>query len=301
VPELVELAEGCAYLPGGVNVGVVWGPGGDAVAVDSGPDRDAGRRLLRAVQARSLRLRAVVVTHAHADHYGGNDSLCRQLPDLEVWAPVFEEAVLRYPYLEPFSLYGARPPEALQTKWLLARPSPVHHVYDTADGELEVVGLRLRVHRADGHAVRQAAVGCGPVCYTADAFFGPEVLEKYEVPFTHEVSGQLQTLDRIQDWPYEWFVPGHGNPVSRGELARVVEANRKAVRASTERVRGAVGRGATSDEVVHRVAATLKSPPDNPATYFLLRATILAHLAYLLEAGEVRWTVESGTLRWVLS
>ncbi len=296
--ELVPLGENCAYLPGGVNVGVVWAPDGRAVAVDTGGDRDAGRDLLRAVEGRSLRLVAVVNTHSHADHYGGNDYLLRQCPQLEIWAPVLEEAVLRYPYLEPFSLYGARPPQALQNKWLMARPSSVHHTYDTLDGELEVAGLRLRVHRADGHAVRQAAVGWGSVCYAADAFFGPEVLAKYEVPFTHDVAGQLATLKRAESWPYEVFVPGHGPPVSREHLPAVLEANAQAVRRATERVRAAVGGGATSDEVVHRVARALRSPPATPSTYFLLRSTIMAHLAYLLDAGEVQCVVEAGVLRW---
>ncbi len=300
VSDLMELAEGCAYRPGGVNVGVVWGPDGRAVAVDTGGDRDAARLLLRALQARSLRLVAVVNTHSHADHYGGNEYLVRQLPDLEVWAPTFEEAVLRNPYLEPFSLYGARPPEALQNKWLMAKPSPVHRVYDTGDGELQVAGLVLRVHRADGHAPRQAAVGFGPVCFAADAFFGPEVLDKYEVPFTHDVAGQLATLHRVRDWPYEVFVPGHGAPVSREELPAVLEANARAVRQATERVRQAVGPGATADEVTHRVAAALRSPPATPSTYFLLRATVMAHLTYLLEAGQVEWVLEGGTLRWVV-
>ncbi len=298
MPELVVLREGCGYLPGGVNAGVVWGTEGRAVAVDTGGDRDAGRNLLRALESRSLQLVGVVNTHSHADHYGGNEYLVRQRPELEVWAPVLEEAVLRNPYLEPFSLYGAQPPAALQNKWLMARPSPVHHVYDTADGELEVAGLRLRVHRADGHAVRQAAVGYGAVCYAADAFFGTEVLWKYEIPFTHNVAGQLDTLARAESWPYEVFVPGHGPPVSREQLFEVLEANVRAVRQATERVHSAVGSGATSDEVVHRVARTLRSPPANPSTYFLFRSTVMAHLAYLMETKEVEWTVEQGTLRW---
>lgn len=296
--EIELLGERCGFLPGAVNVGVVWEVSGRAVAVDTGTDRDAGRHLLRAVQARSLRLVAVVNTHSHADHYGGNEYLLRQVPDLEVWAPQLEEAVLRYPYLEPFFLYGAQPPEPLRNKWLMAKPSVVHHVYETADGELKIAGLVLRVHRADGHAVRQAAVGFGDVCYAADAFFGPEVLEKYEVPFTHDVTEQLSTLQRLRAWPYEVFVPGHGSPVRRHQLLRVLQDNEQAVRRTTDRVLQAVGSGATSDEVVHRVAADLRNPPSNPSTYFLLRSTVMSHLTYLLEAGQVDWTLDRGVLRW---
>ncbi|MDR5709315.1 MAG: MBL fold metallo-hydrolase [Armatimonadota bacterium] len=299
--ELVRLSEGVYCLPGGVNVGVVAAPDGGAVVVDTGGDRDYGRAIRRALEARGLALRAIVNTHSHADHYGGNDYLLRNVARVPVWAPVVEEAILRHPLLEPIFLFGgASPPEALRTKWLMGTPSPVDHVYGTEEGELEVVGVRLRVHRAGGHAIRMAALGAGPVCFAADAFFGPEVLAKYEIPFAHHVAEQLATLRRLRSWPYEWFVPGHGAPVPRDRLEEVVEANVRAIERGTDRVLNAVKSGpATTSEVVHAVSRTLAQPPATLAAYVLLHTTVLAHLSELRARGEVEPVVEGGALRWV--
>lgn len=298
---LIELAPHAFYLPGAVNVGVAATAAHDAVLIDSGGDKDYGRAIRKAVEASGLTVRAIVNTHSHADHYGGNDYLVRNLggAPVPVWAPTFEEAILRYPSLEPMYLFGgAAPLKGLQNKWLMAKPSPVDHVYDADDGLLEIAGLRLTLHRTDGHAVRQVAIGHGSVCYAADAFFGAEVLAKYEIPFVHDVAGQIATLKALLEWPYDWFVPGHGEPVRRADLPATVERNLEAIRRAAAIVRRAVGSFATTSEVVHAITGALATPPTTLATYFLMHSCVLAYLAHLTDQGEVEPVVEGGALRW---
>lgn len=298
---LSQLAPDAFYLPGSVNVGVAAGGDGGAVLIDSGGDKEAGRAIRRAVEGAGLTVHAIVNTHSHADHYGGNEYLVRNLgtAPVPVWAPEFEAAVLREPYLEPMYLFGgAAPLPDLRNKWLMAKPSPVDHLYSADDELLEIAGLRLALHRADGHAVRQVAIGHGPVCFAADAFFGAEVLAKYEIPFVHDVAGQLATLDALLAWPYDIFVPGHGEPVRRADLPATVASNRAAIERASEMVRRATDPFATTSEVVHAVTAQLRNPPANLSTYFLMHSCILAHLAYLVAQGRVATVVEGGALRW---
>lgn len=296
--DLRTLSAHTAYLPGGVNVGIVFNDAGQAVLIDSGGDKHHGRTLRKALDAAGLRPIAIVNTHSHADHYGGNDYLRRQL-DVSVWAPCFEEAILRYPLLEPIYLFdGASPPTALRNKWLMGKPSPVDHVYDPAEEPLLEIGeMRLQVHDVSGHAVVQAAIGIENVCFAADAFFGTEVLNKYEIPFTHNVARQIEALERLRALPYDIFVPGHGTPTE--DIERAVQENRAAIERAITWVRHAVGDGATTDEVVHAVTARLENPPTTLSTYVLMRSTIAAYLAYLTEQGTIAPEVVHGVLRWV--
>ncbi len=295
-PSLVRLAPDAYYLPGAVNVGVITNDAGDALLLDTGGDKDYGRAIRKAVEEAKLRPVAILNTHSHADHYGGNDYLARNL-NLPVWAPTFEEAILRYPYLEPMYLYGGAAPLAgLRNKWLEAKSSPVDHVYEVEDGPLSVGPFEVTRHVTSGHAVAQVAIGFGPVCYAADAFFGSEVLAKYEIPFVHDVAGQLATLDRLLSLPYDIFVPGHGEPTTN--VAEAVESNRVYIRRTIEWVHAAVSDGATTSEVVHRVTARLEAPPSNLSTYFLMHSCVLAYLSYLTAQGQVAPIVEAGALRW---
>lgn len=291
-----QLAENCYYLPGSVNVGIVTDGAGNALLIDSGGDKDAGRNIRKGLEAAALRAVAIINSHSHADHYGGNDYLVRNL-SVPVWAPVFEEAILRYPILEPIYLYGGAAPLAgLRNKWLEAKPSPVDHIYEVEDGPLEVAGITFERIASSGHAVRQVALGIGPVCYAADAFFGAEVLSKYEIPFVHDVAGQLATLERLLELEYRTFLPGHGAPTN--DIAAAVAANRTAIEQAADWVRAAVGDGATTSEVVHGVTAQLSNPPSNLSTYFLMQSCVLAYLSWLTMQGEVDPIVEVGVLRW---
>lgn len=296
-PTLTLLAPHTYYLPGAVNVGILANAQGEALVLDTGGDKEHGRTIRKVTEAAGLRLVALLNTHSHADHYGGNDYLARNL-NLPVWAPEFEEAVLRYPYLEPMYLFGGAAPLAgLRNKWLEGKASPVDHVYAVEEGPLTVGPFELMRHVTSGHAVRQVAIGVGPVCFAADAFFGAEVLAKYEIPFVHDVAGQLATLDRLPTLPYDIFLPGHGEPTQ--EIAQAVAANQAAIRRTADWVRAAVGTDATTSEVVHRVTARLETPPSTLSTYFLMHACVLAYLSYLSNKGEVQAVVEQGALRWV--
>jgi glyoxylase-like metal-dependent hydrolase (beta-lactamase superfamily II) len=294
-PTLLPLGPNAQYLPGAVNVGVVTNDAAEALLVDSGGDRDYGRNARKALEAVDLQPVAILNTHSHADHFGGNDYLVRNL-GLPVWAPAVEEAILRYPYLEPMYLYGGAAPLAeLHNKWLEAKPSPVDHVFAVEEGALRIGPFELACHVTSGHAVRQVAIGVGQVCFAADAFFGAEVLARYEIPFVHDVAGQLATLDRLLDLPYQIFLPGHGEPTS--DIATAVAANRAAINRAMEWVHAA-STGATTSDLVHRVTSRLEAPPANLSTYFLMHSCILAYLSYLTGQGQVRPVVEQGALRW---
>lgn len=294
--KLIELAPHCYYLPGAVNVGVVANERREVLLIDTGGDKDYGRTIRKAVEAAGLKPVAIVNTHSHADHYGGNDFLARNL-NLPVYAPEIEEAILRYPYLEPMYLYGGAVPLAgLRNKWLEAKASPVDIIYAVNEEPLGVGTFTLQRHDTSGHAVRQVAFGVGTVCYAADAFFGAEVLSKYGIPFVHDVAGQLATLDKLLTLPYEIFVPGHGEPTR--DIQTAVVANRAAIAQATTWVRDAVQAESTLSDIVHRVTAQLQNPPNTLSTYFLMNACVMAYLAYLTAQNEIAPIVEQGILTW---
>ncbi|MGD8967995.1 MAG: MBL fold metallo-hydrolase, partial [Anaerolineae bacterium] len=61
--ECVELAPNTFHLRSGANMGLVIRDR-QALLIDTGLDPDAGRRVLRVVEAQGARLEAIIVTHA---------------------------------------------------------------------------------------------------------------------------------------------------------------------------------------------------------------------------------------------
>ncbi len=299
-PVSVQLSERVHAVPGGVNCAIVDAGDGRALLVDSGQDKEYGRKVRKALDALGLELAVILATHSHADHYGGNAYLLRQFPDARVWAPEIEADIIRTPMLEPIYLFhGAKPLPELTSKWLQAEASPVHRIVGAGHEVVGGVGLELLDVR--GHAHRQLAVVVDDVLLAADAVFGAETLEKYPIPFAQDVVGQLRAYETVAGVDARVLLPGHGAPT--GDIAGVAEANRLSVLLAADAVLAACAVagapiGTSTEDVVVRSAESLGVALDDLARYHLNFCVVSAHLGRLRELGEITCAVEAGRLVW---
>ena len=118
--ELVKVSEHSYYIQSPAKIGLVM-TGPDTVCViDSGNDKDAGKKVKRHLEANGWKLQAVFNTHSHADHIGGNQYLQKQT-GCKVLAPGIDRDFTEHPVLEPSYLYGGNPPKDLRHKFLMAQ------------------------------------------------------------------------------------------------------------------------------------------------------------------------------------
>ena len=285
------------YIPGANNLGVVLTGDGGAIAVDTGLDKDTGRLIRKALDERGLELRAIISTHHHADHIGGNDYLVRNLPGVQVYAPRLEAPLVENPLLEPIYLsLGARPIAALQTKWLMAKGVRVGHLID---GErLEVAGVTLDVIALPGDSLGQIGVGVDGVCFAADGFFGPAVLSKHGVPYAHDIAAQLAALETLGRRSERFFLPGHGDLVPRDALPEVLAANRAAIERSSALVRAALAEPSDLTEIASRVQRALGLSFAGIPQYAIFTSAVAAHLSYLEALGAAQVTLADDRVVW---
>lgn len=294
MPALIPLAPGVFYLPGAVNSVVIADGKGGALLVDTGLDESHARKLLRALDEAHLTPVGILNTHSHADHHGGNAFILKRFPDLKVFAPPLEDAVINYPILEPIYLFGARPPREWQTKFLLAPASPARLAPEP--GLVRIGGVTLELIEVAGHASMMFAVRVGEVLYAADALFGPDALSKHPLTFCadsrlqKESAAKLRGLEGIRT-----VLPGHGEPTD--DLAGLVQVNLAAYERTTQAVWQAVQvSAATVDELLARVCNLLGVQMSNAGAVLLNRSVVSAHLTELLEAGRADMRVEGNKL-----
>ena len=120
--ELTQVAENSYYIQSPAKIGLVRLNETDVCLIDSGSDKDAGRRTRQLLDANGWHLTAIYNTHSNADHIGGNSYLQKQT-GCKIYAPGIECSFTRHPVLEPSFLYGGFPPKALRHKFLLAQES----------------------------------------------------------------------------------------------------------------------------------------------------------------------------------
>ncbi len=295
---LVQLSERVHALLGGVNCAIVDLGGSRALLVDSGQDKEHGRKIRKALDGLGLQLSTILCTHSHADHYGGNAYLLRQFPQAQVWAPEVEAEIIRAPILEPIYLFhGAKPLPELTNKWLQAEASPVHRV--VSEGEYELGDVSLRLIDVRGHAHRQLAVLVDDVLLATDSLFGGATLEKYPFPFSQDVGGQLSSVEKllglVEAGEVRTALPGHGEPTE--EVGELAELNRQALLGAARAVESACQGGGTED-VLAAATQAMGAIMTDLARYHLNFTTITAYLGWLRHEGRVTCSLEEGRLLW---
>jgi glyoxylase-like metal-dependent hydrolase (beta-lactamase superfamily II) len=288
------LTERVGYIPGAVNAGVVRAEDDRFILIDTGLNDASGKKAIKAIQELGGSVAAIVTTHAHADHFGANATVVKRT-GARVFAPAIDEAIIRYPILQPSLLYaGADPPAMLRGRFLLADASPVDEVFD---GETIVVeGIPMQVIGLAGHSPNQKGILVEGIFFSADVALPESVLEKYRIPYLYAVGNHLRAIDTAKAVEADWVVPGHGS-VSR-DILDALEVNRALVLDVANRVLEFAAVPAPANDLMARVLESYDAPVSDHAAYFLLHPTIYAFLSYLHGEGALESAVEEYQTLW---
>ena len=287
--ELIQAAEHTYYIQCPAKMGL-WVPDGrHAVLIDSGNDKDAGRKVQKILEAQGWALTAILNTHANADHNGGN-ALLQQRLGAPAFAPGIEAAVTTHPILEPAFLYGGYPPKPLRNKFLLAQPSRCQPLTE------ENLPAGLAMLPLPGHFFDM----CGfrtedGVWFLADCLSGASIVEKYHVNFIYDVAAYLETLDRVSALEGRLFIPAHAEPAE--DIRPLAELNRRKVLEIAELIRSLCREPRIFEDVLRDVFTHYQLTMDFNQ-YVLVGSTVRSYLAYLLDRGELAVEFADNRLLW---
>jgi glyoxylase-like metal-dependent hydrolase (beta-lactamase superfamily II) len=321
--QLVELQENTWVIQGGANIGVISHEG-RCLIIDSGMDKDTGQDILKHVKKLGLTPTALLITHAHADHFGGAQYLVRQT-GLKVYATRVEASVMSGPILEPLYLFGgAQPPRELQHKFFLAKPCLADVILE--GNERLVDQIPLEVISLPGHSTEQVGVAYSNTLFVGDAFLTPEILDKHHIPFYTNLQAGLTTLSSLKTFvndagassavvltqtsesalktrttSFKVIVAGHGELYTSLEQAnRAIDYTVQRLESILEQVRISLAHGEAriTADVLSSVAAALGAIITALPQHALYTTTVQAALSALYMQGEIHPVFDNNCLLW---
>jgi glyoxylase-like metal-dependent hydrolase (beta-lactamase superfamily II) len=289
------ITERVGYFSGSVNVGLVLGESG-AILIDSGLDAQTAKKLKKGLDGIAQPLRAIVQTHAHADHFGGNAYLLSCFPDAQVYAPPLEEAIVRYPLLEPIYLgMGAQPLPELRNKFLLAEASRVDRILP-GEGEIEIDGVRFDVLSLPGHSWQQVGLVCDGICFAADSYFGEETLDKHKLPFLVDAHETLLSLVKLLESNYSGYLPGHGPFTTSVEA--VITKNIHCHRRLFAIIESILEEERTLEQALALLCERLQISMENMTSFVLYRTAFMGYLIGLVKEERISYRFAANQLLW---
>ena len=287
--ELVQVSEHNYYIQCPAKMGLIETAPGHAVLIDSGNDRDAGKKVKKILDQRGWILDAVWNTHSHADHIGGNQYLAAQT-GCRVFAPGIEQDFTRHPVLEPSYLFGGNPPKALRHKFLMAKESAAEPL--TAD----VIPEGYQMIPLPGHSFDMVGFRTPEnVVYLADCLSGETALEKYRISFLVDPAAYLETLEKVKGMEAAMFIPAHAD--ASEDIAPLAQKNIDAVLEIAEKITEICGEPQTFEQILKRLfddyglAMTFEQ-------HALVGSPVRSYLSWLLDAGRLSADFSDNLLVW---
>jgi glyoxylase-like metal-dependent hydrolase (beta-lactamase superfamily II) len=294
--KLCKIMDNHYYFHGAVNIGYVKHKN-NGLLIDAGLDAQAMKKILKQLEDNKLPITHLFVTHAHADHYGGASYLQKK-KEVYTIAPYIEEAILRYPILEPLYLFqGNSPIHELRNKFLEGEPIKIDKV--VTEGIFEIDGLEINAIALPGHSINQLGLKINDIFYAADSYFGPDSLEKHKIPFIIDLEETLQSLGKLKTEVCKGAIPGHGK--YEESFLRTVDYNINYHLNVLQSMRDLLYKfpdGCSHEELIRGMCEEWQIELPRISSWALYRTAITAYLTKLYKDKEVSLCIKNHTL-WI--
>lgn len=291
--KLKQLTEHVFYIQDQPNIGIVK-EGDTAIFIDSGANDNTAAKIVKILEKEGLYPLAVINTHSHADHCGGNHFLQEKTGAL-IYAPETEAAVIQAPFLEPYYLFsGANPISELKVD--MAKGSRVDHVIGSNENVLQFDTLGLNIIKLPGHSPNQIGIEVDQVLFCGDAIFSEELLDYYKIPFHADIGQQKTTLAWLEASNYSHYVPAHSPPCT--EMALLARYNLEVIESIEGYILRTLQRRKTTEEVMKDLCSHYKIEISKVQASYLMHTVTNAFLSSLKEQGDLYADVKDNLPCW---
>ncbi|WP_096155086.1 MBL fold metallo-hydrolase [Bacillus sp. FJAT-45066] len=296
--EWINVTGKVGYFKGSVNIGYARISDKTGLIFDAGLDDQTMKKVIKQLESLGAPITHLFISHAHADHYGGAAHLQKKY-DVYTYAPVFEEAILRNPMLEPLYLFhGTYPMNEWRNKFIEGKPIRVDEVVSLeGDGVLQIDEIPVQVLSLPGHSYNQYGLIFDGIFFASDSYFSEETLEKHNIPYIVDGGATLATLHKLLTIECAGAFPGHGE--YEENFNKTVKANihfhEKVLEEITDIIFGNKV-GMTLENLVENACKYRKIEIKSVPSFMLFRTAITAYVTLLISKDRVELIVKNNQL-----
>ena len=286
--ELVQVGKNTFYLDNPTNIGIYLVNNKDVYLIDSGNNKDAGKKILKIINEHNWQVLGIINTHSHADHIGGNNVI-QNRTNCAIFSSEIENSFISNTILEPSILYGGYPFNSLLNKTLMAKESSSILIDDNIRNTFDVIEL-------PGHSYNMIGLKTKDnIYFLGDSLFSEETINKYHIFYICNVKEFLNTLDKLNNLDGDLYILSHCKPVS--DLDSLIKVNRDKVLEIINKIYNLCSNKITFEDILQKIFTDYNINM-NENQYFLIGSTIKAYLSYLYDEGKISYTFIDNKMYW---
>lgn len=285
--ELIKVGDKTYYIANRTNIGVYKINETDVYLIDTGNDKDAGKKILKIIEEQGWKVIGIINTHAHADHIGGN-KVIQERTGCKIYAYEREASFTKYTDLESSFLYGGCPPTSFQNKFIYASSSNVEKEFSLPEG--------LEITLLPGHFFNMIGIRTSDdILFLGDALIDPETILKYHIFYLYDVSRYETMLNDLEVTSAKLFVPSHGVPLK--DIHSLIQIHKEKMKEICDVILKICETPCTFDRLLKQVFDSYHLTMDQNQ-YFIVGSTIKSYLSSLKEKGKIDNSFEENQMLW---
>lgn len=286
--ELIKVGDKTYYIKNPTNIGIYKISDNDVYLIDSGNDKEAGKKILKIINEQGWNVKGIINTHSNADHIGGN-KVIQDRTNCTILANNIEKSFAEYPILESSFLYGGYPFKDIRNKFLLAKESVVVSIENNLPEGLEYFSLK-------GHFFDMIGIKTSDnVYFLADSLFSKETITKYHLFFIYNVREFLNTLNYLQTLNGTLYIPSHCEATN--DISVLIDLNRKKINEIIYKIYNACKNEITFEDILKYIFDEY-SLTINGNQYVLIGSTIRSYLSYLVDENKLKYEFKDNKMLW---
>lgn len=286
--ELIKVANNTYYIKNPTNIGIYKINDTEVYLIDTGNDKDAGKKILKIITEQGWTVKGIINTHSNADHIGGN-KVIQDRTNCKIFANNIEKCFSEYPLLEPSFLYGGFPFKDIKNKFLLAKESIVKSIKGNLPDGLEYFTLK-------GHFFDMIGIKTSDnVYFLADSLFSEETITKYHLFFIYDVREFLATLDYLSTLTGKFYIPSHCEATTN--ISTLIELNRNKIQEIIDKIYNFCKQERTIEDILKYIFDEYNLIM-NVNQYVLIGSTIRSYLSYLYDENKISYEFKDNKMFW---
>ncbi len=310
--KIVELSPGFLFIPSTTNTGIVVDEKAEVSEVyiiDSGNSELSGEFILDILKDyfknKPYKIKAIINTHSHADHCGGN-SFIQKKTNCQIWCMEKERGSIENPILQTVIIWAGMTPKELQGLYFFPEATSPNKLIH--DGErLELSGNRsITFVDLPGHYFQTAGVLCEDAnndrfLFAADSIFERKEIARYSIPYMLNPDVFITSLDKMCNIEnVKVCIPGHGNIIN-GTLYETAELDKLAILETELSIKKILEKESLSTEDLVKRILDVNGIQANLTQYCLISSTIKSFLSCMHNRKLLNFSIIENKIVWEIN